>query len=74
MPFTAALRKCQPFFRSYQDRETRQDALIHRKEKQINDLKARLDEIEHSFHDEMKQHTERKQRERSGRSTSSWKL
>ncbi|GMF26920.1 unnamed protein product [Phytophthora fragariaefolia] len=66
--FHRGIMEVSALLRSYQDRETRQDALIHRKEKQINDLKTRLDELEHSsdLRDaEIKQHEEQQQRERS---------
>ncbi|KAE9351709.1 hypothetical protein PF008_g5803 [Phytophthora fragariae] len=65
--FHRGIMEVSYLLRSYQDRETRQDALIHRKEKQINDLKAQLDELEHSLplhDDEMKKHEEQLQRER----------
>ncbi|ETK75008.1 hypothetical protein L915_18311 [Phytophthora nicotianae] len=48
--FLRGIMEVSALLRSYQDRETRQDALIHRKEKQINELKSRLDEVERSFH------------------------
>ncbi|KUF66790.1 hypothetical protein AM587_10013584 [Phytophthora nicotianae] len=47
--FLRGIMEVSALLRSYQDRETRQDALIHRKEKQINELKSRLDEVERSF-------------------------
>ncbi|KAG6611874.1 uncharacterized protein IUM83_14264 [Phytophthora cinnamomi] len=65
--FHRGIMEVSSLLRSYQDRETRQDALIHRKEKQINDLKTRLDELEHSFDlrdDEVKKHEEQQQRGR----------
>ncbi|KAG3118814.1 hypothetical protein PI125_g2553 [Phytophthora idaei] len=47
--FLRGIMEVSALLRSYQVRETRQDALIHRKEKQINELKVRLDEVERSF-------------------------
>ncbi|KAG2524801.1 hypothetical protein BBO99_00004546 [Phytophthora kernoviae] len=47
--FHHGIMEISALLRSYQDRETRQDALIHRKEKQISDLKIRLNELEDSF-------------------------
>ncbi|RLN49600.1 hypothetical protein BBJ29_006845 [Phytophthora kernoviae] len=47
--FHRGIMEISALLRSYQDRETRQDALIHRKEKQISDLKIRLNELEDSF-------------------------
>jgi hypothetical protein len=44
--FHRGIMEVSALLRSYQDREARQDALIHRKEKQINELKLRLDELE----------------------------
>jgi chromosome segregation ATPase len=46
--FHRGIMEVSALLRSYQDREARQDALIHRKEKQINELKLRLDELERS--------------------------
>ncbi|KAL4155270.1 hypothetical protein PRNP1_007380 [Phytophthora ramorum] len=48
--FHRGILEISALLRSYQDREARQDALIHRKEKQIDELKLRLDEFEHSLH------------------------
>ncbi|KAL3674172.1 hypothetical protein V7S43_000133 [Phytophthora oleae] len=47
--FHRGIMEISALLRSYQDRETRQDSLIHRKEKHINELKMRLDEVETSF-------------------------
>ncbi|KAF4129414.1 hypothetical protein GN958_ATG21369 [Phytophthora infestans] len=47
--FLRGIMGVSALLRSYQDRETRQDALMRRKEKQINELKTRLDEVERSF-------------------------
>eukprot|EP00644_Phytophthora_capsici_P005317 jgi/Phyca11/12837/fgenesh1_pg.PHYCAscaffold_1_\ len=47
--FHRGILEISALLRSYQDRETRQDALIHRKDKQINDLEVRLEEVEASF-------------------------
>ncbi|CAH0522730.1 unnamed protein product [Peronospora belbahrii] len=44
--FHRGIMKVSALVRSYQDREARQNALIHRKEKYINKLKTRLDEME----------------------------
>ncbi|KAG7395731.1 hypothetical protein PHYBOEH_003299 [Phytophthora boehmeriae] len=47
--FHRGIMEVSALLRSYQDRETRQDTLMRRKEKQINDLKIRLNELEDSF-------------------------
>ncbi|RLN72231.1 hypothetical protein BBJ28_00000528 [Nothophytophthora sp. Chile5] len=46
--FHRGILEISALLRSYQDREARQDGLIHRKEKQINDLKVRVDELANS--------------------------
>ncbi|KAG7387408.1 hypothetical protein PHYPSEUDO_014171 [Phytophthora pseudosyringae] len=66
--FHRGIVEISALLRSYQDRETRQDALIHRKEKQINELKMRLDELEHSFRlqdSELNKREESRERENS---------
>ncbi|OWZ19303.1 hypothetical protein PHMEG_0006468 [Phytophthora megakarya] len=59
--FHRGIMEVSALLRSYQDRETHQDTLVLRKEKQINELKSRLDELEQSFrqHDsDSKKHDE----------------
>uniref|UniRef100_A0AAV1V015 Uncharacterized protein n=1 Tax=Peronospora matthiolae TaxID=2874970 RepID=A0AAV1V015_9STRA len=65
--FHRGILEISAHLRSFQDRETHQSALIHRKDNQIDELKMRLDELEKMLRlckHELKKHEEKQQQDR----------